>query len=129
MHFGHCEEFALIDTDPASRAIVGSEMVPAPPHQPGLLPGWLNERGANVIIAGGMGARAQTLFAQQGIAVVVGAPAEAPELLVADYLNGSLHSGTNVCDHTEHGGHGGCHSSDAHGGAGHHGAGQGCRQT
>jgi hypothetical protein len=31
--------------------------------------------------------------------VVVGAPAETPEKLVADYLAGTLQVGENVCDH------------------------------
>lgn len=99
MHFGHCEYFALVDADPQGKTIQKREDVEAPPHQPGLLPPWLAERGANVIIAGGMGQRAQELFAQQGIQVVVGAPAETPEKLVADYLAGTLHVGSNVCDH------------------------------
>ena len=99
MHFGHCEHFALVDVDPKLKKMVKREDVEAPPHQPGLLPPWLSERGANVIIAGGMGQRAQDLFAQQGIQVVVGASAETPEKLVADYLAGTLQVGSNVCDH------------------------------
>jgi len=99
MHFGHCERFALIDTDPAQKRILKREDVVAPPHQPGLLPAWLAEHGANVIIAGGMGQRAQGLFDESGIEVVVGAPAETPERLVEDYLAGTLQSGENVCDH------------------------------
>jgi len=46
-----------------------------------------------------MGGRAQELFAANGIQVVVGAPAEAPEALVAAFLDGSLESGENCCDH------------------------------
>lgn len=99
MHFGHCERFVLIDVDPTEKKILKREDIEAPPHQPGLLPPWLAERGANLIIAGGMGARAQGLFAEQGIQVVVGAPAETPEKLVADYLTGRLQAGENICDH------------------------------
>jgi len=99
LHFGHCDIFALVDADPASKKILGRQDVNAPPHQPGLLPRWLAEKGANVIIAGGMGRRALDLFAEQGIQVVIGAPAEEPERLVADYLAGTLRSGENVCDH------------------------------
>lgn len=98
-HFGHCETFALIDADPETKTIVGKEMAPAPEHQPGLLPRWLAERGANVIIAGGMGMRAQNLFSEQNIKVVVGAPAEDPETIVNDYLSGNLKTGDNICDH------------------------------
>jgi len=46
-----------------------------------------------------MGQRAQALFDENGIKVVVGAPSETPEKLVDAYLDGTLASGTNVCDH------------------------------
>lgn len=98
-HFGHCASFALIDVDPDSGRILGREDAPAPPHQPGLLPAWLADRGVHLIIAGGMGARAQGLFAQRGIDVLVGAPAESPEHLVEAWLSGTLATGQNLCDH------------------------------
>jgi ATP-binding protein involved in chromosome partitioning len=99
MHFGHCERFVLIDVDPTEKKILKREDLEAPPHEPGLLPKWLAERGANLIIAGGMGQRAQDLFCKSGIEVIVGAPSETPENLVNSYLVGTLHSGDNVCDH------------------------------
>jgi len=99
MHFGHCERFALVEVDPAEKKIIHREDIEAPPHQPGLLPPWLAQRGATMIIAGGMGQRALGLFAQQGIQVVVGASADTPESLVSDYLAGTLRAGENVCDH------------------------------
>ncbi|MBN2399597.1 MAG: P-loop NTPase [Candidatus Aminicenantes bacterium] len=98
-HFGHCERFTLIEVDPAEKKILKREDLEAPPHEPGLLPKWLAERGANLIIAGGMGQRAQNLFCEHGIEVVIGAPAETPENLVSSYLAGTLKSGENVCDH------------------------------
>jgi predicted Fe-Mo cluster-binding NifX family protein len=99
MHFGHCQEFALFDVDPDTKAVTSSERLPSPPHQPGLLPGWLAEKGATVIIAGGMGGRAQGLFARSGITVVVGAPNLPPEAVVEAYLGGTLRTGENLCDH------------------------------
>jgi ATP-binding protein involved in chromosome partitioning len=98
-HFGHCERFTLLDADPVSKKILRTEELPAPPHEPGLLPKWLADRGATVIIAGGMGSRAQGLFTEQRIEVVVGAAAETPEALAEAYLAGTLAAGTNVCDH------------------------------
>ena len=74
MHFGHCERFALVDVDPAQKKILKREDIVPPPHEPGLLPPWLAERGATLIIAGGMGQHAQGLFTEQGIKVLVGAP-------------------------------------------------------
>lgn len=99
MHFGHCEAFALIDVDPESQSIIKNEQVAAPAHQPGLLPRWLAERGANLIIAGGMGSRAQDLFAENGIRVLVGAPGGTPESLVTAFLGDTLEVGGNICDH------------------------------
>jgi len=99
VHFGHCASFALLDVDPHGKSVMVREDVDAPPHQPGLLPPWLAERGVNLIIAGGMGQRAQALFAEQGIEVIVGAPVDAPEKLVAQCIAGTLTVGGNACDH------------------------------
>ncbi|MBN2577801.1 MAG: NifB/NifX family molybdenum-iron cluster-binding protein [Pirellulales bacterium] len=99
MHFGHCEQFALVEIDEASRQPAPAVLLTPPAHEPGALPRWLHEQGANVILAGGMGQRAQQLFAQNGIEIVVGAPADTPDALVRAYLDGTLVSGQNLCDH------------------------------
>ncbi|VGO22375.1 NifB/NifX family molybdenum-iron cluster-binding protein [Pontiella sulfatireligans] len=99
MHFGHCVAFTLLDINPESKTITATTELDAPPHEPGLLPPWLAERGVNMIIAGGMGQRAQQLFNAQNIEVIVGAPAEDPETLVKAYMAGALEPGQNACDH------------------------------
>jgi predicted Fe-Mo cluster-binding NifX family protein len=98
-HFGHGEKFALIDVDPKLGTVTDKKEIKAPPHQPGLLPRWLAEQAVNVVIAAGMGPRAVSLFAEHGIEVIVGAPAEAPDQLVAAYIAGELKIGENVCNH------------------------------
>jgi ATP-binding protein involved in chromosome partitioning len=98
-HFGHSESFALIQVDTGDRKILTKATVDAPQHEPGLLPQWLREKGADVIIAGGIGRRAQDLFTQNGIEVVCGAPEEAPEAVVTAYLEGTLQTADNICDH------------------------------
>ncbi len=98
-HFGHCEQFALIDVDSETKEITGQQMIPSPDHQPGLLPRWLHEQGATIIIAGGMGRRAQDLFAENGIRIIIGAASQPPEVVVKAYLEGSLETGENICDH------------------------------
>ncbi|UCF24484.1 MAG: NifB/NifX family molybdenum-iron cluster-binding protein [Ralstonia sp.] len=98
-HFGHAPQFAMFDTDPENRRIIKEEVIEAPPHQPGLLPKWLAEHGADVILAGGMGHRAKSLFDQNGIRVVVGITAETARAAVEAYLNDSLAPGPNLCDH------------------------------
>ena len=99
MHFGHCEQFAIIEVDDTSKTVTSTTYLTPPAHEPGVLPRWLHEQGANVIIAGGMGQRAQALFAQNEIEVVVGAPAGRPEDVASAYLAGTLEAGQNICDH------------------------------
>jgi len=99
VHFGHCRQFALIDADPDTAAVGRPAHLDAPPHEPGVLPKWLAHNGVDVVIAGGMGRRAIDLFAQHGIEVIVGAPSDDPETIARAYVNDTLTSGSNVCDH------------------------------
>jgi predicted Fe-Mo cluster-binding NifX family protein len=98
-HFGHCEKFAIVEVDPNTKGITATTELLAPEHQPGLLPPWLKERGVTVVIAGGMGARALSLFQQASIEVITGAPAESVAALVRKYLEGSLVSVEHLCEH------------------------------
>ncbi len=99
MHFGHCGQFTLLTIGPDGKTVTDRQYLTPPPHEPGVLPRWLREQGASVVIAGGMGQRAQSLFAENGIKVIVGASASDPERLAEQYLAGTLVSGVNVCDH------------------------------
>lgn len=96
-HFGHCEQFAIVEVE--DKQILRTEYQTPPPHEPGVLPAWLHQLGVNAVISGGMGARAQQLFAQNGIQVVYGAPNLPPEEVVRSYLDGTLATGDNLCDH------------------------------
>jgi ATP-binding protein involved in chromosome partitioning len=98
-HFGHCEQFALFEVAEDGKTVTGRQDLAPPAHEPGALPAWLHEMGATVIIAGGMGSRAQSLFAQNNIQVVVGALGGAPDAIVKSFLEDRLETGANVCDH------------------------------
>ena len=98
-HFGHCEQFAFFEVDEKNKKITGKSLATSPEHQPGLLPEWLATHGVSVIIAGGMGSRAQGLFQQNRIAVVTGVTESDPEKAVLSHLNGTLETGANICDH------------------------------
>ena len=100
-HLGRCERFALVDVDSQMRRVIEAQDLEAPPHEPGLLPRWLAERGASVIIAGGIGPKARDLFSQNGIEVIAGASARSPQELVAAFLDGALQVGDNRCDHPD----------------------------
>jgi len=98
-HFGHCEQFALVELDSSEKKTIATDYAASPPHQPGVLPRWLHEQGVDVIIAGGMGQRAQQLFNQNGIKVVIGARCRPVQETIDDYLKGTLLTGENPCDH------------------------------
>lgn len=98
-HFGHCEQFALIDIDETKKQIFKKELVDSPGHEPGLLPQWLAGKGVSLVIAGGMGSRAQNLFQQNRIGVITGIMESDPEKAVMSHVNGILATGANICDH------------------------------
>lgn len=98
-HFGRCSHFALFDVDESAMSIVARQMVRSPGHEPGVLPGWLAEQGVSVVIASGMGSRAQALFNERGIRVLIGVRGDDPEKAVLDCAKGDLATGGNICDH------------------------------
>ncbi|WP_029898201.1 NifB/NifX family molybdenum-iron cluster-binding protein [Desulfohalovibrio reitneri] len=98
-HFGHCREFALMDVDPEAKTVASCTFETPPPHEPGVLPAWLADKGVEVVIAGGMGQRARDLLDQRGVKTVVGAQGGKPEEVAASWLGGTLEVGANLCDH------------------------------
>lgn len=114
-HFGHCSEFTVVTVEDGK--IVGSTALPNPEHQPGFLPQYLFEHGVSCIIAGGMGPRAEELFAAKGIQTVIGASGNVDDV-IKSYLSGSLEVGESACDHVEGDeGHEGCgheHHGETH---------------
>ena len=96
-HFGHCRQFALLSVE--DDKIISESIIDAPPHEPGLLPKFLAEKGVTDVIAGGMGNRAIQLFNQHQVNVFVGAPKQTPKEITNGFLNGSLKFSANYCDH------------------------------
>ena len=98
-HFGHCEVFALFAIDPDTKQIVECQTVTPPPHEPGVLPQWLGEMEVNLVLAGGIGPQAQNLLAEKGVKSIAGCPSLEPEAVVKQYLNSSLSTSDNSCNH------------------------------
>ncbi len=98
-HFGHCEEFAIIDV--VNNVITEIKALTPPEHVPGLYPKWIGELDVTDVIAGGMGQKAITLFNQESINVFVGAPANKALELVSDFLANKLNLNANYCNHDD----------------------------
>ena len=110
-HFGHCREFTLAEV--IDGVVKNREVVANPEHQPGFLPRYLGSMGVTHVIAGGMGPRAQELFATQGITTVIGVQGTVEEALQA-LANGTLVGGPSLCTHGNQG-HGSTHHCEHRG--------------
>lgn len=95
-HFGHCPEYTIAEVEDGKILMI--ELIPNPGHEPGFLPKYLGGLGIKCIIAGEMGGRAQSLFADNGIETFVGISGEVKAVL-EDYLKGDLISGESTCTH------------------------------
>ncbi len=96
-HFGHCKFFSVFETD--NNEIISVKNITPPPHEPGLLPKWLAEKGVTDVIGGGMGNRAIQIFNQYKVNVFVGAPKLKAHDLIDGFLNDSIQFNANYCDH------------------------------
>ena len=96
-HFGHCKYFMFLTVE--DNKITAEDKQVPPPHEPGILPGWVAKQGATDVIAGGMGQRAIQLFNDNGVNVFVGAPKKIAKELVMDFVNKNLTLTANYCDH------------------------------
>jgi predicted Fe-Mo cluster-binding NifX family protein len=103
-HFGHAGFFVLVDVDGSEpKAVKAVDTVENPfygGHQPGQLPEFLHQQGADVLLSGGMGHRAVAFFQQYGIQPVTGASGTVRDAL-EDYLGGTL-SGAEACADGQH---------------------------
>ncbi len=99
-HFGHAERFVFMRVRTASRELVSRKDLVPPAHAPGVLPAWLAEQGAQVVLAGGMGHHAQELLAAKGIQVVLGVEPLPVAEVCRRWREGSLAaSGANACSY------------------------------
>jgi len=106
-HFGRCPYYLIVEVE--GLEIVKTETVNNPyynSHSPGMVPKFINEQGANVMIAGGMGPRAIDMFTSLGIEAVSGAVGNVGNILQA-YLRGEI-TGVEACQHDHPEGHSRC---------------------
>ncbi|MFA5437084.1 MAG: NifB/NifX family molybdenum-iron cluster-binding protein [Candidatus Omnitrophota bacterium] len=93
-HFGRCPSFTLVDIE--NGKVVKRTEVPNPGHQPGAIPQFLHQKGANFIIAGGMGMRATSFFEEFGIQVIVGVSGKLDDV-IEQIKKGTLRGGESLC--------------------------------
>jgi len=79
-HFGHCKQFAVIETQ--NNSITNINYLQPPAHEPGTYPRFLAEKGVSTIISRGMGTKAQEIFAENNIEVFIGINTDEPKALI-----------------------------------------------
>jgi predicted Fe-Mo cluster-binding NifX family protein len=99
-HFGRCPFYILVDVDNGEITKVTAVESPfyGSHSQVGEVPAFINQIGASVIIAGGMGPKAIRFFEQYGIQVVTGVSGTVRQV-VQGYLDGVVEGASPCMDH------------------------------
>jgi predicted Fe-Mo cluster-binding NifX family protein len=101
-HFGRCPYFIVVDLAGCEVQQVTAVANPYySHHQPGQVPRFIREHGADVMLTGGMGRRAISLFGQYGIEAVTGAAGTVRRSL-EQYLGGALQGAKPCRESMEH---------------------------
>ncbi|NCO24248.1 MAG: dinitrogenase iron-molybdenum cofactor [Candidatus Infernicultor aquiphilus] len=93
-HFGRCPSFTIAEIEEGK--VLKIEEINNPGHQPAFLPNFLAEYGVEYIICGGMGNRAQMLFAEKKITPVIGVTGKIEEV-IEKFVQGKLKGGESFC--------------------------------
>jgi len=98
-HFGHASGFAFFTVDTRKKVIVEARTLTPPAHEPGVIPKWIADQGAHVLLTGGMGESARKILVNKGVDVVIGVAPDNAARVAQDYLNNSLNIAGNQCNH------------------------------
>jgi predicted Fe-Mo cluster-binding NifX family protein len=101
-HFGGSPYFTLVEVTDGQ--IEGGQAIANPhypQHEPGAIPAFIRSQGADVMLTGGMGARAAGFLQQFGIQPVTGAEGTVRQAVEA-FLQGQI-VGSKPCHESTHG--------------------------
>lgn len=96
-HFGNCTDFQIYSIDKS--IVVKEDLIPAPLHQPELIPIWLAKKGVSDVIAAGIELKTIKNLTRHKINVFAGVQAKDTKILLQEYLEGILETSENLFDH------------------------------
>lgn len=96
-HLGLCKHFIFYYVE--NGEIDKQELLQAPAKQTDLIPYWLIEKNVTDVIATGIGLKPIELFNQHKINAFVGVKKKDPGILIREFLNGTLETSGDLCDH------------------------------
>ncbi len=97
LHFGNCESFCFVEADKETKEILNMENKVPDEGISCQSASWIASKGANVVLAGGMGGRPLNIFAKSGVKVIVGCPELPLKEVIEKYLNNELELNENLC--------------------------------
>lgn len=125
-HFGGSKYFTFVEIDDttSTKKVISKTLVEAPPHETGSFPNFIKSQGADLIIVGGMGLRAQQMLTAFNIKVYAGIAGTIDDT-IQQFIAGTLQPGESFCNHHHgeghhHHGEGHHHEDGHHHGEGHH---------
>ena len=96
-HFGRCPYYVFVDIENNKPKNIKTEKNPfSNRHEPGVIPQFIANKGAKIIVAGGMGPQAIDWFKNLGVQPITGASGKVKDIL-NKYLTGKL-SDAEPCD-------------------------------
>lgn len=102
-HFGRCPYFVLVDIEGNDITNVSAVQNPFfSQHTPGQVPAFIHQQGVQVMLTGGMGARAISAFQQYGIQPVTGASGTVRHALGL-FFRGQVNTAAPCKESQEHG--------------------------
>lgn len=93
-HFGRCPSFTILEVEEGK--LIKKEEIANPGHHPGFLPDFFQQQAVQCIVCGGMGQRAQDLFAQKKIEAILGVRGTIEEV-TDKLLKGELRGANSLC--------------------------------
>ena len=105
-HFGHCEYFSFVEVNPETKEILNIEKKVPEEGISCQSATWIASCGVNIVLAGGIGERPMTIFAQNGVKIIAGCPELEIETIVNQYLHNNLKTVENICTGKHHHCHG-----------------------
>lgn len=100
-HFGAARNFKFYFVE--NDKIVDTHIMTPPPHTPGSIPKWIVDNEVTDVILGGVGQKAVSILKRFNIKVAKGAPIKKADMLVKEYIEGTLETSDENCH--EHGHH------------------------
>jgi predicted Fe-Mo cluster-binding NifX family protein len=108
-HFGKSPYFTIAEIE--NNKVIKRELIENPGHETGSIPEFLSKKGVECVVSSGMGIKAQEIFKNSNIEIILGAEGKIDDIIKC-FIDGTIKSGNSSCSGSEH--NCGSHESGCH---------------